>query len=367
MKKLILTLLCLVLMVSLTSCDIVGILFGAYPSNNTSSSSEKGISVSGYEQSSSSSKRASSSEGSQSSSSSSSSTYIPPWHTHTYELTTVEPSCVERGYTEHSCDCGYSFIDTFVEPIGTHSFERGLCSECAEVDYVELINLISTETIKANLTVQTKYSNRSFGGLAETVVGTSNGSGVIIKYTGSEYYALTNNHVVYSLSLEQQASTKSYSVIDYLGTEYKATLVANLANYDLAIVKFTSTESYTVLSLESGNSEEGDLVISLGQPAGQSNTITLGNTVGYTKVRLTDADASESNVTFNVLQHDAYINSGSSGGALLDAQLNVIGINYAGALDEDGNSVESYAIPVEKVYEFFEDVGFVYEEAEEGA
>lgn len=284
---------------------------------------------------------------------------IPPGHTHSFTDTIVAPACIEKGYTKHACACGYYYLDTFTSAVGSHTFESGVCTACQEIDYAELINIISTQTIKANVTVQAKYSNRAFMGV-ESIVGISNGSGVIIKHTDGEYYVLTNNHVVYSESLEESTSYTNYYVVDYIGTEYQATLVARLSAYDLAIVKFSSEESYTVLSPEQGNSEQGDLVISLGQPEGQSNTITLGNTVGYTRVTLRDTKTSESNVQFSVLEHDAYINSGSSGGALLDANLNIIGINYAGALDDDGNSVASYAIPVEKIYEFFDKVGFAY-------
>lgn len=363
MKKLALLLLCLVLIFSMTSCDsVLDLLLSEISPSNSESSSESSLPESESSTDIESSEQSSESSSSEefSSSSEESSVIVPPGHTHSFTDSVVAPGCVDKGYTKHLCDCGYYYLDTFTSAVGQHDFESGVCTVCDEVDYAELINIISTNTIKANVTVKSKYSNRAFAGL-ESVVGVSNGSGAIIKHTENEYYVLTNNHVVYNESLEESTSHTTYFVIDYIGTEYQATLVARLASYDLAIVKFTSEEAYTVLSLEGGNSEADDLVISLGQPEGQSNTITLGNTVGYTRVALKDTKASESNVQFNVLHHDAYINSGSSGGALLDAKLNIIGINYAGALDEDGNNVGSYAIPVEKVYEFFERVSFAYE------
>lgn len=357
MKKLALILICLILVISMTSCDsIMDLLLSEISPSQSQSSSESSSEESSCESSSESESSESSIE---ESSSEESSTTPPAGHSHEFTETVVAPECVEKGYTKHSCECGYYFLDTFTAAVGSHSFVNGVCSVCEEIDYAELINLISTNIIKANVSVKTKYSNRAFGGY-ESVIGVSSGSGVIIKHTANEYYVLTNNHVVYSESLEESTTYTSYIVEDYIGTEYQASLVARLASYDLAIVKFTSQEEYTVLTLEAVNSEQGDLVVSLGQPEGQSNTITLGNTVGYAKVSLKDSKASESNVQFSVLQHDAYINSGSSGGALLDAKLNIIGINYAGAMDEDGNPVSSYAIPVEKVYEFFKRVNFAY-------
>jgi S1-C subfamily serine protease len=72
-------------------------------------------------------------------------------------------------------------------------------------------------------------------------------------------------------------------------------------------------------------------VISTGAPNGQANPITYGQLTGYSTVTLTNTPVTASNVTFEVVVHDAYINIGSSAGPLLDANLNVIGVNYTEA------------------------------------
>ena len=89
-------------------------------------------------------------------------------------------------------------------------------------------------------------------------------------------------------------------------------------------------------------------VISLGAPKSQSNSITYGKILNYRKISLKDTPASRSNVTFDVIHHDAMINNGSSGGPLLNADLEVVGVNYAGA----SSTKDGYAIPVDKVREF---------------
>lgn len=363
MKKIILSLLCIALSLSLCSCS----LFSWLGSDEDESSSYVPIGLGSQSESVSQAQSSYASESmteSETVAEAETSNNSEQTHSHTFTSVVTEPVCVSRGYTTHTCECGYYFVDTFVEGTIEHSFENGICTVCDEVDYPELINIVSTYAIKANMTVKTKYHNRSFG--MQVDVGHTTGSGVIIDYVDGDYYLLTNNHVVYSKQLDDISSYSSYYVYDYLGNEYQATLVAAKAKYDLAIVKFSSEQSYTVLPLEHVNSQKGDLVISLGQPEGQSNTITLGNVQGYGGVSLEGSHSSESNVTFEVLKHDAYINSGSSGGALLDARLNVIGINYAGALDDDGTYLASFTIPVEKVYDFFSEVGFNYApEAEE--
>ena len=360
MRKILIAALCLLLLISLCSCDIVGLLNGGTSESSESNGSE--TTADALNSSDNSSERSSSEDSLESSTESES---VVQRHEHDFVSTITEPICVNDGYTTHECRCGYKYIDTFVKASAEHSFERGLCTVCGEIDYPDLINIISTEVIKANVSVKVEFANKGFG-FTTQVVGISNGSGVIIKSvestTGVEYYVLTNNHVVYNNAMEEATSYTNYYVIDYTGTQYKADCIARLAKYDLALMKFTSDESYTVLSLEEGNSEQDDLVVSLGQPEGQSNAITLGNVQGYGKVRLKDSDVTESNVTFDVLHHDAYINNGSSGGALLDARLNVIGINYAGAIDDAGENIASYAIPVEEVYNFFNEVSFIYRE-----
>lgn len=362
MKRLLLAALCIMLMLSLCSCELIGSLLGNGNDSEQSSqkSSESQSNVEKETDSLSNTELESQPDSESDTSDESEAQTEEITHTHTFTSEITPPACVDRGYTTHTCDCGYSYIDTFVDSVGEHTFEQGICTRCEEIDYPDLINIISTQTIKANVTVRAEYSNKSFGSLAQ-VVGIMNGSGAIIKKNATSYYVITNNHVVYNADLEPRTQYTNFYVIDYLGNEYRADCVANMAEYDLAIVKFTSVEQYTILSLEAGNSVEGDFVVSLGQPEGQSNTITLGNVVDYCKITLKDTDPLESNVTFDVLSHDAYINSGSSGGALLDSHLNIIGINYAGTIDQQGNNLASYAIPVEKVYEFFELVGFEYE------
>ena len=59
-----------------------------------------------------------------------------------------------------------------------------------------------------------------------------------------------------------------------------------------------------------------------------------------------------SNVKFEVYRHDAPINSGSSGGAILDYNYNIIGINYASSTDANGKFLNAFAVPIEKVKEF---------------
>ena len=146
---------------------------------------------------------------------------------------------------------------------------------------------------------------------------------------------------------------------DYKGNIYSAEIV-NAAvdpDYDLAclIVFIDNSEECEVeaLSFAQENPSVADDVILLGTPDGQTNSILYGNVLEYKRVVLSNTSSYESNVTFNVICTNARLSGGSSGGPLLDANLNVIGVHYA------GNSLYQYgyAIPLEKIIEFLAKYG----------
>ena len=165
--------------------------------------------------------------------------------------------------------------------------------------------------------------------------------------------------MVYNKELDEQTTHKTYYVIDYIGNEYRAELIARKAEYDLAILCFSSDERFPVLKIEKENPKVDSELISIGYPNGQANTITLGAIERYQRVNM--GDASEAAIDFETIQHDAYINDGSSGGVILDISLNIIGVNFAGNKNDDGEHVSSFAIPIEQVYNFFEEVEFSLE------
>ena len=141
------------------------------------------------------------------------------------------------------------------------------------------------------------------------------GSGVIVDPQGD---ILTNNHLVQNGS--------SYTVVFKSGAKASATLVRGAAYTDLAVIHVdTKTPAYAEL----GNSaavQPGQTVLDIGKPLGSyQNTVTEGiiSAVGR------QLQESESVTLTNVLQTDAAINHGNSGGPLVDLDGKVIGINTA--------------------------------------
>lgn len=210
------------------------------------------------------------------------------------------------------------------------------------VDYKYLTNIITTDTIKANVKIVSTTKTL-------TTTSSSSGSGVIFCEDNDYYYALTNNHVI-----NYNIIRPVYTVFDYLGNEYDAEVLFSKAEYDLAIVKFKKKNSTTlkVITCSSNNISVDDEIVCLTDPLGQFNAITYG-TIKSLNAKVEITDSASSNINFEVIAHSAFLNNGSSGGALLDTNLKLIGINFAGGINKDTNEFKSgYAIPINKVSEF---------------
>lgn len=188
--------------------------------------------------------------------------------------------------------------------------------------------------IKVEYTVNSLFSRQPSTASAE-------GSGVIISEAG---YILTNNHIVNtSSSSSYYAISEATSVSVYLygdDTEYKATIVGTDAETDLAVIKIEKT-GLTAATL--GNSDSvkvGEFAMAAGNPLGMQNSITCG-VISAVNREITDSDGKK----YVLIQTDAAINSGNSGGALVNSNGEVIGIN---TLKLSGTGIEgmSFAIPI---------------------
>lgn len=226
------------------------------------------------------------------------------------------------------------------------------------------INGVYTENIiESNFTViLDSYDTNALGMI--TAQSSSQGSGVLFKKNkpsdiqATEYFLLTNNHVIYKQS--DRYSRFEYSVRDCYGKVITdAKLVCYDPDYDLAVVSFYSEKIYPVLEFAKVNPTLNSTVISMGQPLGVINSVTIGKVRGYTTIELPidngEVNDKISNVKFDVIMHSAPINNGSSGGALINSSYKIIGINYAAEINkENGEFVASYAVPLLKVLEFLQ-------------
>ena len=167
------------------------------------------------------------------------------------------------------------------------------------------------------------------------------GSGFVISPEGR---ILTNNHVVSGSSqIEVKFSDQS---------RYTAkVLVRDTAN-DLALIQIEPKKKLTFLHLgDSDAVQVGQKVLAIGNPFGFSGTLTTGivSSLGR-EIRTENNPPLE-----GLIQTDAAINEGNSGGPLLDSQGNVIGINTAILAPSGGNIGIGFAMPINRAKSMLED------------
>ena len=227
-----------------------------------------------------------------------------------------------------------------------------------DYDYPGLVNYIYLNTIKACVKVTNKSIKKEFMSKSYT---TSIGSGIIFDEDSSNYYILTNNHVVYFNGMYTEYNAKDtvydyaeYYITDCYGTEHTAKLIGNKPEYDLALLSIEKKSSeLEVIKLANNSYVSENYVFSLGNPKSLSNSISFGTIIGRQVFTPKAETTIKSNVTFEVINHDSEINNGSSGGALLNYNLELVGINFASTVSSVSDEfIRGYAIPIEKVKEF---------------
>lgn len=193
--------------------------------------------------------------------------------------------------------------------------------------------------IKVEYTVNN--SMLSMFGQSSTSSATASGSGIIISEDG---YILTNNHVISSTNEDSfyQISEANKITVTLFNdsTEYEATIVGKDEQTDLAVIKINKTGLVKAEFADSDSIKVGEFAMAVGNPMGMQSTVTTG-IISAVNREITDTDGKK----YTLIQTDAAINSGNSGGALVNSEGKVIGIN---TLKLTGNSVEGigFAIPI---------------------
>ena len=218
--------------------------------------------------------------------------------------------------------------------------------EAPEFKLEEAINEITMSKMQSTVKLETEYFNLNLWG-DKTDYATSQGSGTVIMRSSAlgstKCYVLTNAHCVED---NKAYSRKRITVTDYCGNTYEnAAVYLNSINkkYDLAIVEFDCINTdVQPMALADNNPQIDDTVISLGTPHSQMNSITVGKVTTYYEGNLIEVKA---------LYHSAPVGPGGSGGALLNTELELCGVNFAADEMTDGFGNGS-SIPIESVREY---------------
>ena len=223
-------------------------------------------------------------------------------------------------------------------------------SQISLSDYSDTSVGVAAKVLPSVVGIEVEYKVNSFFS-KNSGSATAEGSGVIISEDG---YILTNNHVISSSSsssyyeLGDATSIKVYLYNDE--TPYTATIVGKDEQSDLAVVKIEK-DGLTAAELgDSSSIQVGEWCMAIGNPLGMKSSVTTG-TISAVNREVTEEDGQ----VLNVIQTCAAINSGNSGGALVNSQGQVIGIN---TMKASGTGIEGvgFAIPINTTKSIYSDL-----------
>jgi putative serine protease PepD len=190
---------------------------------------------------------------------------------------------------------------------------------------------ITSIVATARESVVTVTSTLSSGGIR----GSGIGSGIVLSANG---YILTNRHVI------EGAQSLSVQLLD--GTVLPARIVQVAQDNDLALIKADGTGLTPAKIGNSSDIQVGETALAIGSPLGQyTETVTKGIISATGRdITVRDEQTGQPTTLHGLIQTDAAVNQGNSGGPLLDDQGDVVGINTAVSAQGQGLG---FAIPID--------------------
>jgi serine protease Do len=234
--------------------------------------------------------------------------------------------------------CIYANVFSVVGQEPTQTRQGAITTFAPIVEKVapSVVTVFTTQTVSHGLS-QSPFSDdmlrQFFGGQSPQTQGKQTlqglGSGVIVSPDG---YILTANHVV----------SGADEIMVGLGTDlrkFKTKKIGTDPGTDVALLKIDEKNLPAMTFADSDKARAGDIVLAVGNPFGLRQTVTMGiiSAVGRGGIGIVDYE--------NFIQTDAAINMGNSGGALVDTEGRLLGINTAIFSRSGGNQGIGFAIP----------------------
>ncbi len=210
-------------------------------------------------------------------------------------------------------------------------------TKAAERSMPAVVHIKATESKEAAVERQKQYNSPFryfFGNTYDSYAQPRSGTGSGVIYS-SDGYILTNNHVV--------DFATEFKVTLYDNREFKARLVGKDENTDMAVIKI---EAKDLPVIELGDSDEvkvGEWALAVGNPFDLTSTVTAG----IISAKSRDINIIKKGLAIeSFIQTDAAVNPGNSGGALVDINGKLVGINSAIATPTGSFAGYAFAIPV---------------------
>lgn len=221
----------------------------------------------------------------------------------------------------------------------TSSSSSNNTTQVSLTDYSDTSIYAAQKILPSIVGITVKYNVSTFGFVQSAE---ATGSGIIISNDG---YILTNNHIINSSDSSSyyqvsEATSIKVALSSDTETSYDAEIIGTDELTDLAILKIDAKDLVPAEFGDSDSVQVGEFVLAVGSPLGLETSVTAGIVSGLNRT-ITTSDGT----TYTVTQTDCAINSGNSGGALVNSKGQVIGIN---TLKISGTGIEGvgFAIPI---------------------
>ena len=215
-------------------------------------------------------------------------------------------------------------------------------------NYSETGVAVAQKVLPSVVGIKVEYSVSSIFYKNMSSTATAEGSGIIISEDG---YILTNNHIVNTSSsstyYEVGKANKVTVTLYNDETEYEGTIVGTDEQTDLAVIKIDKTGLAAATLGDSDSVQVGEFAMAIGNPLGMQSSVSSG------MISAVNRKVTSDGITFTLIQTDTAINSGNSGGALVNSKGEVIGIN---TLKMSGSGIEGmgFAIPINSAKPIYE-------------
>ena len=215
-------------------------------------------------------------------------------------------------------------------------------------NYSETGISVAQKVLPSVVGIKVEYSVSSIFYKNMSSTATAEGSGIIISEDG---YILTNNHIVNTSSsstyYEVGKANKVTVTLYNDETEYEGTIIGTDEETDLAVIKIDKTGLAAATLGDSDSIQVGEFAMAIGNPLGMQSSVSSGMISAVNRKVTTDGK------TYTLIQTDTAINSGNSGGALVNSKGEVVGIN---TLKMSGSGIEGmgFAIPINSAKPIYE-------------